>query len=75
MATVLTYPERVTRHNLEKLRQRVLNGVSQWPGANFVIMQEGAGGQDKVFLKFGDRKKVAAELKVTSPPLTHSIPH
>ena len=68
MATVLTYPERVTRHNLEKLRQRVINGVSQWPGANFVIMPEGSGsgGQDKVFLKFGDRKKVAAELKVSS---------
>lgn len=26
MAVVLTYPERVTRHNMDKLRQRVLNG-------------------------------------------------
>jgi DNA-directed RNA polymerase III subunit RPC1 len=28
MAVVLTYPERVTRHNLDKLRQRVLNGAA-----------------------------------------------
>ncbi len=27
MAVILTYPERVTPHNLEKLRQRVLNGT------------------------------------------------
>lgn len=26
MALVLTYPERVTEHNIEKLKQRVLNG-------------------------------------------------
>ena len=26
MAVVLTYPERVTAHNIEKLRRRVLNG-------------------------------------------------
>jgi DNA-directed RNA polymerase III subunit RPC1 len=26
MAVVLTYPERVTQYNIEKLRRRVLNG-------------------------------------------------
>jgi len=26
MAVVLTYPERVTAYNLDKLKQRVLNG-------------------------------------------------
>jgi DNA-directed RNA polymerase beta' subunit len=26
MAVVLTYPERVTQYNIEKLRHRVLNG-------------------------------------------------
>lgn len=30
MALVLTYPERVTEHNVEKLKQRVLNG--EWLG-------------------------------------------
>ena len=30
MALVLTYPDRVTEHNIEKLKQRVLNGA--WMG-------------------------------------------
>ncbi len=32
MAVVLTYPERVTQYNIEKLRRRVLNGecVDTW---------------------------------------------
>lgn len=30
MAVVLTYPERVTRHNMDKLRQRVLNGRERY---------------------------------------------
>ncbi len=29
MAVVLTYPERVTRHNMDKLRLRVLNGEAK----------------------------------------------
>lgn len=32
MALVLTYPERVTEHNIEKLKQRVLNGGWQERG-------------------------------------------
>lgn len=60
MATVLTYPERVTPHNLDKLKQRVLNGQLQWPGASFVTLPN----DDKIFLKFGDRRKIANELKV-----------
>ncbi|KAG1663389.1 hypothetical protein FOA52_011666 [Chlamydomonas sp. UWO 241] len=60
MAVVLTYPERVTAYNIEKLRRCVLNGVGTHPGANFVILPSG----DKMFLKFGDRRKMAAELKV-----------
>lgn len=35
-------------------------GVSTWPGANFVVHPNG----DKSFLKFGDRRKIAADLKV-----------
>lgn len=60
MATTLTYPERVTQASLEKLRRRVLAGASEWPGANFVVFPSG----DKVFLKFGDRRRIAAELCV-----------
>ena len=41
MATVLTYPERVTEHNIEKLRRAVINGTQQHPGARFVISKDG----------------------------------
>jgi len=62
MAMTLTYPERVTNSNLEKLKERVLAGAQRHPGANFVIYPGEPG--DKVFLKFGDRKRIAEELKV-----------
>lgn len=62
MAMTLTYPERVTDANIEKLRERVRTGASEHPGANFVVYPGEAG--DKVFLKFGDRKRIAQELKV-----------
>ncbi|GAX79763.1 hypothetical protein CEUSTIGMA_g7204.t1 [Chlamydomonas eustigma] len=64
MAVVLTYPERVTQYNIEKLRHRVLNGTGMWPGANFVIIPNSHGDDEKIFLKFGDRRKIAAELKI-----------
>ena len=35
-------------------------GTSQWPGANFILFPSG----DKVFLKFGDRRRIASELKI-----------
>ena len=107
MAVTLTYPERVTEHNMQKLKQRVLNGgwvvevggagadegldacgqlcarpgpsplplrttpplplpfpslagTSVWPGANFILFPTG----EKVFLKFGDRRRIAAELRI-----------
>ncbi|KAK2077195.1 hypothetical protein QBZ16_004829 [Prototheca wickerhamii] len=60
MAQVLTYPERVTTFNIDKLRRRVLAGASTWPGAAFVIFPNG----DKVFLKYGDRRRIAAALRV-----------
>ena len=35
-------------------------GTSQWPGANFILFPSG----DKVFLKFGDCRRIASELKI-----------
>jgi DNA-directed RNA polymerase III subunit RPC1 len=60
VAKILTYPETVTRFNIERLRGYVINGPDQHPGANFI--QNGQGGM-KRFLKFGDRKKIAKEMK------------
>ena len=60
MATTLTYPDRVTAHNIDRLRARVLNGAATWPGANFVVFASG----DKTFLKFGDRRRIASDLRI-----------
>ncbi|XP_047079531.1 DNA-directed RNA polymerase III subunit 1-like [Lolium rigidum] len=59
MARVLTYPERVSCHNVEKLRQCVRNGPLKYPGANFIIQPDGS----KMDLKYGDRRISARDLK------------
>ncbi|XP_073114015.1 DNA-directed RNA polymerase III subunit 1 [Elaeis guineensis] len=59
MARVLTYPERVSNYNIEKLRQLVRNGPSKYPGANFVLRPDGS----KVHLRYVDKRDIANELK------------
>lgn len=61
VAKILTYPETVTRFNIERLRTYVLNGPDQHPGANFI--QNGQGGM-KRFLRFGDRKKISKDMRI-----------
>jgi DNA-directed RNA polymerase III subunit RPC1 len=41
VATNLTYPEKVTRYNIEKLRGCIRNGDQKHPGANYIIKQDG----------------------------------
>lgn len=41
MATILTYPERVSHHNIEKLRQCVSNGPDKYPGARVLRNSDG----------------------------------
>ncbi|KAH9700983.1 DNA-directed RNA polymerase III subunit 1 [Citrus sinensis] len=36
MARILTYPERVSDHNIEKLRQCIQNGPDKYPGARMI---------------------------------------
>lgn len=36
VAKILTYPERVTEYNIEKLRKNVQNGPDVWPGAMYI---------------------------------------
>jgi DNA-directed RNA polymerase III subunit RPC1 len=61
VAKNLTYPEKVTRYNIEKLRRLVENGTEVWPGANYVIKN---GSDFKLFLKFGDRRRTAENLQI-----------
>nr|XP_009800353.1 PREDICTED: DNA-directed RNA polymerase III subunit rpc1 [Nicotiana sylvestris]XP_009800354.1 PREDICTED: DNA-directed RNA polymerase III subunit rpc1 [Nicotiana sylvestris] len=59
MARILTYPERVSQHNIEKLRQCVRNGPNKYPGAKFIKHPDGT----EISLMFSSRKRHADELK------------
>ncbi|GFP90332.1 DNA-directed RNA polymerase iii subunit rpc1 [Phtheirospermum japonicum] len=59
MAQVLTYPERVSHYNIERLRQSVRNGPDIYPGAKFLRLPDGT----EISLKSSIRKRYADELK------------
>lgn len=61
VAKNLTYPEKVSRYNIVKLRRCVENGTEIWPGANYIIKK---GTDFKMFLKFGDRRRAAENLQI-----------
>jgi DNA-directed RNA polymerase II subunit RPB1 len=42
IALNLTFPERVTPHNLDYLNQLVQNGPTKWPGARYVVREDGS---------------------------------
>ncbi|XP_071952923.1 DNA-directed RNA polymerase III subunit RPC1-like [Antedon mediterranea] len=60
VAKILTYPERVTKYNMQLMRKLVSNGVDTHPGANFIQQRFT---NVKKFLKYGNRQKIAQELK------------
>lgn len=70
VAKVLTYPERVTVHNISRLRQAVRNGCDVHPGANYVV---NASNGFKKFLKFGKRDEIADRLQVGDTVERHII--
>src|ERR1700755_1807432 len=53
VAKNLTYPERVQRHNIDKLKQCIKNGVDVWPGARGIIKKDDV--DYKVDLRFANR--------------------
>ena len=65
MAKILTFPDKVNRYNIEKLRKLILNGTEVHPGANFVEVVQSDGSSSKISLAFArNRVKIADELKV-----------
>ncbi|XP_023805326.1 DNA-directed RNA polymerase III subunit RPC1 isoform X1 [Oryzias latipes] len=60
VAKILTYPEMVNKANLELMRKLVRNGPDVHPGANFIQNRRN---QIKRFLKYGNREKIAQELR------------
>ncbi|KDQ65120.1 hypothetical protein JAAARDRAFT_28779 [Jaapia argillacea MUCL 33604] len=70
VSKILTYPERVTNHNIELLRKAVRNGCDVHPGANYVTA--GSNGFKK-FLKFGNRNAIADSLRIGDVVERHII--
>lgn len=68
VAKNLTYPEKVNRYNIEKLRKLVRNGSNRYPGANYIINEAGLK-TSLVFLSRIDKRgeklgKAARDLKI-----------
>ncbi|KAF7263909.1 hypothetical protein GWI33_000924 [Rhynchophorus ferrugineus] len=61
IAKILTFPERVIQANINLMRSLIINGPDKWPGANYVQQK---GSVFKKFLKYGNREKLAQELKL-----------
>nr|XP_023022188.1 DNA-directed RNA polymerase III subunit RPC1 [Leptinotarsa decemlineata] len=61
IAKILTFSERVFQGNIDVLRKLIINGPDKWPGANYVQQKNG---QFKKFLRYGNREKLAQELRL-----------
>ncbi|KAL3233552.1 DNA-directed RNA polymerase III subunit RPC1 [Nakaseomyces bracarensis] len=61
VAKVLTFPEKVTRYNIKRLKQLVINGPSQHPGANYLLKRNEEARRN---LRYGDRVKLANNLQI-----------
>ncbi|KAH3667906.1 hypothetical protein WICMUC_005184 [Wickerhamomyces mucosus] len=60
VAKVLTYPEKCTRYNKEKLQRLILNGPTVHPGANYILKKKEDARRN---LRYGDRNKLAKNLQ------------
>jgi DNA-directed RNA polymerase II subunit RPB1 len=56
VAMNLTYPEVVTKYNIESMKQLVHNGSDIYPGANYVIKKSSSGKEEFISLKYGKDK-------------------
>ncbi len=59
VAKVMTYPERVNRYNIDRLRKMIINGPDKHPGANIV-----RSGPHVTALQYADRERCALNLKI-----------
>ncbi|EPS35469.1 hypothetical protein H072_11162 [Dactylellina haptotyla CBS 200.50] len=63
-AKKLTYPEPVTPHNVDVMRQAVINGPSVWPGATHIENENGR--LQRLPLSAESRKAIANQLLTSS---------
>jgi len=61
VAKNLTFPEKVSRYNIEKLRECVERGPNKWPGANYIWKKNT---EIKQYLKYGRLNLHAQNLKI-----------
>jgi DNA-directed RNA polymerase III subunit RPC1 len=61
MAMILTYPERVNKNNMKKLKKMIMNGREKYPGANFWIPKNE---ENRRYIVYGIREQICKELKV-----------
>jgi len=60
IAKILTIPERVTEWNIEELKELVIRGPDQYPGANYIIRLDGR----RIDLRYArDRRALAESLE------------
>lgn len=64
VATNMTYPERVTRYNIEKLRACVRRGKKVHPGANFIVKKGGRRVVLEVLGRIGKLDQAADQLEI-----------
>ena len=61
VARNLTYPERVSEYNIEKLRACIRRGPDRWPGANYVYKKDGG---FKQAVKYFNQSKYKQDLNI-----------
>uniref|UniRef100_H3BGV0 DNA-directed RNA polymerase subunit n=1 Tax=Latimeria chalumnae TaxID=7897 RepID=H3BGV0_LATCH len=71
VAKILTYPAKVNKANIDFLRKLVRNGPEVHPGANFIQQRDTK--KKRRFLKYGNRDKMAQELKFGDTVERHLI--
>lgn len=64
VATNLTYPEKVSRYNIGKLKACVKKGNTKHPGANYILKGEGRRISLAVLSKLGKLDNVADQLQI-----------
>jgi DNA-directed RNA polymerase III subunit RPC1 len=59
VAKIMTYPEKVNRYNIHRMKELVINGPEKHPGAMIVRSSDGI----STSLLYGDREAIAMKLK------------
>jgi len=68
IALMLTYPEKVTKKNIRKLKQCIINGCTKYPGARAVFKHKN---KKTISLNHIDRKQFAQMLEIGDIVIRH----